>query len=146
MREINETSKSTSGNFTLTGNTTVNITKDLKFVGLASFSYISDHGENINGKEYLCGMDGSAVRKQYDDFETNLWFHLSDFDATIPIICYGDISPMDILSTKYIGSMCWPEHRSAGITPRRFYQTLRLRPRYGQPFDAALSCERKQFR
>lgn len=51
MREINETSaKSTSGNFTLTGNTTVNITKDLKFVGLASFSYISDHGENINGK------------------------------------------------------------------------------------------------
>ena len=54
MREINETSaKSTSGNFTLTGNTTVNITKDLKFVGLASFSYISDHGENINGKNTI---------------------------------------------------------------------------------------------
>ena len=51
LREINETSsKNTSGNFTLTGNTTVNITKDLKFVGLASFSYISDYGENINGK------------------------------------------------------------------------------------------------
>ena len=59
MREINETSaKSTSGNFTLTGNTTVNITKDLKFVGLASFSYISDHGENINGKNtYAAWMD-----------------------------------------------------------------------------------------
>ena len=51
MREINETSSlSTSGNFNVTGNLTVNITDDLKFVGLASYSYISDNSENINGK------------------------------------------------------------------------------------------------
>ena len=120
MREINETSaKSTSGNFTLTGNTTVNITKDLKFVGLASFSYISDHGENINGKNtYAAWMDRPFENNTTTSKRTMVPF--IRLRHTIPIICYGDISPMDILSTKYIGSMCWPERRSAGITPRRF--------------------------
>ena len=87
MREINETSaKSTSGNFTLTGNTTVNITKDLRFVGLASFSYISDNSENINGKNtYAAWMDRP--------FENN---------ATTSKRTYGSIYQTSTYNTNYM--------------------------------------------
>ena len=144
MREINETSaKSTSGNFTLTGNTTVNITKDLKFVGLASFSNISDHGENINGKNtYAAWMDRP--------FENN---------TTTSKRIYGSIYQTSTYNTNYMlrGHFAYGHtfneiHRLnvlAGAQISRNYAktifTKRLRPRYGQPLDAALSCERKQF-
>lgn len=51
FREINETSSdNSSANMTLTGNMTWRIIEGLQFTGLASFSYISDNSENINGK------------------------------------------------------------------------------------------------
>ena len=51
MREINETSsKSTSANFTVKGNLSYKFTEHLRFSGLASFSYVSNFSDNINGK------------------------------------------------------------------------------------------------
>ncbi len=87
LREINETSsKSTSGNFTLTGNTTINITRDLKFIGLASFSYISDNSDNINGKNtYAAWLDRP--------FENN---------TTTSKRTYGSISQSSTYNTNYM--------------------------------------------
>lgn len=87
MREINETSsKSTNGNFTLTGNTTINITKDLKFIGLASFSYISDNSENVNGKNTYAAW-------QDRPFETNL---------TTSKRIYGSITQTSTYNSNYM--------------------------------------------
>lgn len=52
FREINETkSDNSSANMTLTGNMTWRIIDGLQFNGLASFSYVSDHSDNLNGKD-----------------------------------------------------------------------------------------------
>ncbi len=58
MREINETSSlSTSANFTLRGNLSYKITDHLTFSGLASFSYVSNFTDNINGKETYAAFE-----------------------------------------------------------------------------------------
>lgn len=50
FREINETTaKTTSANMKLTGNISWFLSDELKLSGLASFSYVSDNSENING-------------------------------------------------------------------------------------------------
>lgn len=52
MREINETSsKSTSASFSIQGNLNYKITKHLRLSGLASFNYVSNFSDNINGKD-----------------------------------------------------------------------------------------------
>lgn len=52
FREINETtSDNSSANITLTGNMIWRIINGLQFNGLASFSYIADNSDNINGKD-----------------------------------------------------------------------------------------------
>ncbi len=66
MREIDETSSmATSSSMNIRGNATVNIVKGLTFNGLASFSYISDMSENINGKNTYAAWQDRPFENDY---------------------------------------------------------------------------------
>ncbi len=87
MREINETdSNANSSAFNLRAITTINLLNNLNFSGLASFSYISDASENINGKDTYAAW-------QDRPFEEN---------AVISKRRYGSISQFSSKNMSYL--------------------------------------------
>jgi hypothetical protein len=72
MREINETSsKSTSYDATAIANLSVNIIDNLSFEGLASYSYVNNTSDNINGKDtYAAWQDRPFELNSYTSTRT----------------------------------------------------------------------------